>query len=258
MGTSLDLRAVLLQVIHDKCPKGPIDAPLTQGSVLEETAIRVGRHDQMYEEAILTTWHDLFRTGYLGWGKNLANPNPPFFHITASGRRALASIGRDPANPGGYLKHLYSIATLQPIAKSYLEEGLECFVAGLYKAAAVMVGASSESLIFEVRDCIVQKLDNLSRPVPKKLNDWRLKTVIDGIQTFFDGHKSSFPRALCDEFEGYWMAFAQQIRAVRNDAGHPTSINHVTPDTVHASLLIFPELAKLAEKLRTWVTHELK
>jgi hypothetical protein len=67
-----------------------------------------------------------------------------------------------------------------------------------------------------------------------------------------------FPQALCDEFEAYWMAFAQQIRAVRNDTGHPTSIDPVTPDTIHASLLIFPELAKLGGKLKTWVTNDLK
>ena len=255
MATSHDIRAVILQVIQDQHPKGPIDAGLTQNSVLGETKHRIGiGHDQ----AILTTWHDLFRTGYLAWGKNLSNPNPPWFHVTTFGRRALASLSRDPANPSGYLNHLYLLATFNPVAKSYIEEGLECFVAGLYKAAAVMVGASTESLILEIRDCIVQKLEALGHSVPKKLNDWRLKTVLDATQTFFDAHKSSFPRALCDEFEAYWMAFAQQIRAVRNDAGHPTSIDPVTPDTIHASLLIFPELAKLGEKLKAWVIKDLK
>ncbi len=38
---------------------------------------------------------------------------------------------------------------------------------------------------------------------------------------------------------------AEQIRKVRNDAGHPEGIDPVTPEVVHAALLIFPELAKL-------------
>jgi hypothetical protein len=57
--------------------------------------------------------------------------------------------------------------------------------------------------------------------------------------------------------EAYWAAFAQQIRTVRNDVGHPSSVDPVTPDTVHASLLIFPELAKLQNKLTNWVKDDL-
>jgi hypothetical protein len=64
-------------------------------------------------------------------------------------------------------------------------------------------------------------------------------------------------RELRESFEAYWAAFAQQIRTVRNDAGHPTSVDPVTPDTVHASLLIFPELARLASGLSHWVATDL-
>jgi hypothetical protein len=40
--------------------------------------------------------------------------------------------------------------------------------------------------------------------------------------------------------------------------GHPVSVDPVTPDTVHASLLIFPELATLAEALFQWTVHGAK
>lgn len=257
MKDTYDIRAVILQVIKDQHPKGQTDASLQQDSVLEETKRRLGiTHDITKEQAILTTWHDLFRTGYLAWGKDITNPNPPFSHVTESGRRTLASLSRDPSNPAGYLQHLASIAKLNSIATSYLTEGLECYVAGLYKATAVMVGGATESIILELRDVTVQKLTSLGKTVPKNMNDWKIKTVSDALHNFLDGHKSQFGPELRDEFEAYWNAFAQQIRAVRNDAGHPTSIEPVTPDTVHASLLIFPELAKLSGKLRTWVTND--
>lgn len=249
-----DIREVLLKVIQNKQPKTTNDASLQQNSVLDETGRRLGGvPDQTKEQAILTTWHDLFRTGYLAWGLNLVNPDPPFFHVTEIGRRTFASLSRDPANPDGYLRHLYSIVTLQPVAKSYLEEGIECYVAGLYKSAAVMVGASTESMILDIRECICKKLTTLGHPIPKGLKDWKFKTTLDGIQSVFDQHKSLFRRELRDEFEAYWSAFAQQIRTARNDAGHPTSVEPVTPDTVHASLLIFPELAKLVDKLKKWI-----
>ncbi len=46
-----------------------------------------------------------------------------------------------------------------------------------------------------------------------------------------------------------WSPLALQIRSARNDAGHPLNIDPVTADSVHASLLVFPELARLAKDL---------
>ena len=135
------IREVLLVVIHEQQPKSQGAASLSQGSVLDEAARRLSaRHSQDKEEALLTQWGELFRTGILAWGMNLANPNPPHFHVTQRGRQALAGLTRDPSNPAGYLRHLATIAQINTVANSYLTEGLECYVAGLYKAAAVMVG----------------------------------------------------------------------------------------------------------------------
>ncbi len=170
-----------------RSPKSPTDGYLQQTGVLDETKRRLGiTHNLIKEQAILTTWHDLFRTGYLAWGSNIDNPNPPFFHVTESGRRALASLSRDPGNPGGYLRHLATIATLDPITNSYLTEGLDCYVAGLYKAAAVMIGGATESIILELRNVTVQKLNTLGKPILNNLNDWRIKTVSDALHSFFD------------------------------------------------------------------------
>jgi len=140
---------------------------------------------------------------------------------------------------------------------SYLTEGLDCNVDGLFKASAVMIGCAAETVILCLRDLTVQKLTTLGKAIPPNLNDWRIKTVSDSLRGFFDGYSGSFSRELREPFEAYWAAFAQQIRATRNDAGHPTSVDPVTPDTVHASLLIFPELAKLANSLSRWVSNDL-
>ncbi len=252
------IREVLLAEIKAQEPTGHLGPTLQQGSVLDAVArkLRTNQHREL-EQAILTQWGELFRTGLLAWGLNLSNPNPPFFHLTERGRQALQNLTRDPSNPAGYLRHLASVATLEPVAMSYLAEGLECYVAGLFKAAAVMVGTAAESVILDVRNLTIQKLKLLKKPVPRGMEDWRVKTVSDALRTFFEAHKARFKRELRDPFEAYWAAFAQQIRAARNDAGHPMSIDPVTPDTVHASLLIFPELARLANSLSLWVAHDL-
>jgi hypothetical protein len=102
-----DIREALLKIVQRMRPIGPNDPSQQQGTVLrraaEELAV-VNNHD--LELAILTVWHDLFRTGLLAWGFNLNNPDPPFFHFTDRGRRTLENLSRDPGNPAGYLAHL--------------------------------------------------------------------------------------------------------------------------------------------------------
>jgi hypothetical protein len=258
--TSADIRETVLKVIQDLQPKNPTGGEsLQQQLVLNEVAKRLEiTYQADLQLAVLVLWNDLFRTGYLGWGLNLNNPNPPFFHVTERGRRALERLSRDPGNPAGYLKHLFSIGTLNPVAQSYLVEGLECFVGGLHKAAAVMLGASAESIVLEVRDTTVQRITSLGSSLPKPLLDWKLKTVLDALNGFLGSKTSQMPRDLRDQFDSYWPAFTQQIRATRNDAGHPVSVDPVTPDGVHASFMVFPELSRLATRLNEWIAKELK
>jgi hypothetical protein len=245
----------LLSEIKAHEPRGPIDAPLQQMPVLAAAAAKLGTG---HDEAILTQWGELFRTGLLAWGFNLSNPDPPFFHLTDRGRVALANLTRDPSNPDGYRRHLASIASVDAISMSYLTEGLDCYVVGLFKASAVMVGGAAESMVLNLREGIVQRLIALGKPVPQPMKDWKIKTVSDGLATFFHAHKRDFERGLREAFESYWSAFALQIRTTRNDAGHPLTVDPVTPDTVHAALLVFPEFARLTSKLRDWVNNNLQ
>jgi hypothetical protein len=252
------IREMLIAEIKAQEPTSYLGPTLQQTPVLKAVARKLGANQNPeLERAILTQWGELFRTGLLAWGLNLSNPNAPFFHLTERGQQALQNATRDPSNPAGYLRHLASVAALSPGATSYLTEGLECYVAGLFKAAAVMVGAAAESLILDLRDLTVQKLKLLKTPVPRSMEDWRIKTVSDALRGFFEGRAAHFTRDLREPFEAYWSAFAQQIRTARNDAGHPASVDPVTPDTVHASLLIFPELARLANALSRWVSDDL-
>jgi hypothetical protein len=141
-----NIRAILLAVITQQ--QQQFLSNLQSNSVLREVheQLRAAQpsglsREQLAarEQALLTAFHDLFRTGYLAWGYNLSNPDPPFFHVTEQGRRALRDISRDPANPEGHLAHLRAAAQLNPVAESYVQEGVACYAADLPKAAAVMV-----------------------------------------------------------------------------------------------------------------------
>jgi len=236
-----------------------MDGSLQQTTVLNRVSARLKiTNDPDLEQLVLAEWYGLFNTGYLSWGHNLSNSNPPFCHVTARGKGALQSLSRDPSNPVGYLAYLHSLAPLNFVAASYLKEGLDCFVGAHYKAAAVMIGAATESLVLELRDHLVQRLGDLQQDVSPKLSDWRVKTVLDELQNFVDARKRTLPIELREEFSSYWPAFTQQIRAARNDAGHPSSVEPVSPETAHASFLVFPLLAQLAARVHGWIDAGLK
>jgi hypothetical protein len=247
-------RQTMLQVIEEYSRGN--SSSLQSRSTLHEVARRLQVSGDEVEQLILTIWGDLFRTGYLAWGLNVTNPDPPFCHVTERGRNALKQFSRDPANPEGYLTYLSSSVKLNAITESYVHEALQTFIADCYKASAVMIGAASENLILELRDSLLQKMQTIGKPPPSELQDWKIKQILNGLKREFDAKRKDIPKQLLEEYEGYWSAFTQQIRAARNDAGHPSELSIVTFETVHASLLVFPALAILAEKLKTWIMSE--
>jgi hypothetical protein len=244
------IRRALLEAIARRTDSG-----LQSESVLRAAAQQLDlRNDLASEQALLTFLNDLFRLGYLSWGYNITNPNPPFCHLTELGRRALSAISRDPANPDGYMAHLKTKGPLDPIAESYISEGLHTYNSGCFKATAVMTGAAAEAMALRLRDALLARFSALTKAPPADLQDWRMKRVLSSMQQVFELHEKSMPKPLAEAVASYWPAFTQQIRVARNEAGHPAATDPVSPETAHASLLIFPELATLATQLAAWVS----
>jgi hypothetical protein len=247
-----EIRKVLLTVI-DEFSRQPATS-FQSRSILSAAARRLNIERNLEaEQALLTYWHDLLRTGHIAWGYDVGNADPPFCHLTEQGRRALAHLSRDPMNPDGYMAYLRSKATLKDVPLSYIAEALRTYTADCYKATAVMVGGATECIVLQIRDTLLARMKANGSNPPSKLSDWRIKVVLDAIEGALNSKKSNMPPQLSEAFESYWLAFTGQIRAARNDAGHPNSIAPVTSETVHASLLIFPELAKLASDLEQWI-----
>jgi len=248
------IRPTILEVIQTLSAEK--DRLLTSVAIIHDVSKKLmpDRPFKLDEErAILANLHDLFRIGHLSWGANLGNAQPPWCHVTAQGQRALANLSRDPSNPTGYLSSLKSKVTLNPIAESYIIEALATYNSGSFKASGVMVGVAAECVVLELRDALSEKLDLLGKIKQSRLSDWRVKIVLDGIEGYLTNRKLDIPKPLYDRFESHWPSFMQQIRSVRNESGHPISIEPASIDAVHASLLIFPELAVLAKDLKEWI-----
>jgi len=256
-----DIRSILLEIVAKKdtyLREDQSRGSLQQGSILQELEQRLGRPLSFeMQEAILTCWYDLFRNGILSWGLNLSNTDQPFCHVTEHGRKILENLSRDPSNPNGYMVFLLKKTAINPIARSYIEEALNTYNSGCYRASAVMVGAASESLVLTVQVSLIKRMSSLGLTTPRDLEDWRVKKILVSIENVIKQRKKLIPDSLYESFEAYWPAFTHQIRTVRNDSGHPTSIEPVTPDNVHASLLIFPELGILVDNLINWIENNM-
>ena len=246
-----DFRAVLLQVVADQ--QQMRTGGLNQTGILHEATQRFKpRLTPQEEQALLTAWYDLFRSGHLSWGYNLNNPDPPFCHVTEQGRRTLAQINRDPSNPDGYLAYLSSRATLNSLAAAYVGEAIGTYNTNHFRAAAVMIGVASESMALDLRDALIAGIARTGRTASASFTQINIKRVLEAIRKELEMRQKDMDSKLWEQAETCWPAFVQQIRAVRNDAGHPAALDPTTPETVHASLLIFPELAHLTTALIAW------
>ena len=244
--STVSIREALLEAIASRNDPRNLQLPSIAQVVLERLGAGVGNQD--LERAILTSFHDLLRTGQLAPGLNTANWNLPWFHVTESGRRTLAVISRDPFNPDGYLAHLAPFE-VNPEALSFVQEALKCLNSGCDRAAAVMIGVASESLALELRSHVLTYVKSAS----KSLRDWRIAQILKGLREVFEAHRDMMPRALADDVTAYWPAFTQQVRGIRNEGGHPSGLDAVSPEAAYAALLVFPEIAKLVWKLNEWI-----
>jgi hypothetical protein len=81
--------------------------------------------------------------------------------------------------------------------------------------------------------------------------------VLDGLNAL-SSKSADMPHELRTAFAAYWSALTHQIRVTRNEAGHPEGVGPVSEDSVHAALLLFPDLAKVAKQLNHWIRVELR
>jgi len=246
------LRETLLKIVEDYSAKGSGYFQLE--TILKEAGNRLDLQTEEDEQALLTFWYDLFRSGMLAWGFNLDNPEPPWVHLTDTGREALRHISGDPLNKDGYLAKIVALKDRNPIAWSYIEEAVETFSSSCFKATAVMLGAAAEAQVHELRDEMLARLATKGAPIPAGLNHWKIKTVRDCVDREIQARMGSLPQRLREVFSSYWGPLTESMRITRNDAGHPKSVNPVEPSDVHAGLLLFPHLVELVADLKTWVT----
>ncbi len=101
--------------------------------------------------------------------------------------------------------------------------------------------------------CTVHCSCTLNQGTRDNLRNWRISRVLDAIERVLDPYTPNMPQGLQEAYTTFWSQFSGQARLVRNDAGHPKSVDPVDEPTVHGVLLMFPTHAKLAADLVAWM-----
>lgn len=207
---------------------------------------------------VLESFYALFREGVLSWGLNRSNPGMEHSHVTPLGERVLADLERDPSNGSGYLAELRPLVDPGSVAWGYVAEAVHSYNAGCDRGAAVLLGCAAESLVLDVRDVLVGKLQARGAKVPKAVTDWKAKPVIDEIDRVLRNGVTKMPHDLAERFDAHWRSLFHHVRMARNEAGHPASVRPVERTAVHGNLLLFPALARLARDVRTWIADSFE
>lgn len=194
--------------------------------------------------------------GYLVyWPSTPAPPNPNWFRLTERGKQWVSTSGPALEDSDGFLAALNAlIPTLNPVVKQYIVEAVVTYNRQAWFAAAVMVGAASEKVVYMLAEALLVKTGGTDRRLLEKaIKERGLRSMFEQINKVLAGHIESrdLPYEIHEGCEPHLLSLFEAIRAQRNDAVHPT-VGEVMPDTVRLTLSAFPSVCRKAYDLIGW------
>jgi hypothetical protein len=187
---------------------------------------------------------------------NDANQGWPFLRLTEYGQKCVQEDRILPHDPEGYLQDFYrDIPNADSTVVEYLTESLQCFIHGLYRAAAVMIGGASEQAILLL-------IEGYGNAIADSRARERYETDIQKAPSIFRKYqeferqlpeiKRQAPRQLTDNIDSQLRGIFDLIRNTRNDAGHPASGAVVDRDIIYSHLRLFTPYYKRISDLTEW------
>ena len=222
------------EVVQREASRGPLSIPLMEGY-----------------------WY-LVSNGYIVQGAN--GGNPPNFNqirLTELGREwATLNSDTSPEDQHGYLAALKALVDkLDPVIEQYTEEAVAAFARQMYFAAAVMIGAASEKLVYLLMDALAESVtdDRERAAIIKTTNEHGLPSMFAKLQDALARAKGKkvIPWNITEGADTHLLSLQDAIRVQRNEAVHPLA-GKVTPQTVRLSLSSFPGACRKVYDLMGW------
>ena len=178
--------------------------------------------------------------------------NHHFFNITELGEQIIDSGTDSPYDPFGYMKRLKDQApNLDRNTVTYVEEALQCFLAGHFTGASVVLGVASEN---EILDLIEKYVLSIPEPDQSKLRTAieKQNPIKKRFEKFFEHlnqGKAKLPLELRGEMDTFLNGIFNIVRLYRNDTGHPTG-QRANRETIYANLNLFLFYARRISELK--------
>lgn len=178
----------------------------------------------------------------------------PQIFVTAYGKKLLERSEASPHHRAKYLEAIrIRITPLDAILMTYIEEAVDAWTAGLYRACAVMTGCACERLIHLLADAVgranhnpwSEKLTRPNKKAPMAISE--IFTIVREALVDLAATRR-LPNELGDALDRKLSSIFDHVRIQRNQAGHPTG-EPVSAEDAEAGLLMFPGFYAFADKL---------
>lgn len=200
---------------------------------------------------------DLVLKGVIVPGVGLSNPNFPFYQVTSYGKKVIEEDWFTIHDSGQFISSLVErYGDPGKVAKIFLDECLNAFNKGLYRASVMMLGVATEEIMVMVMTVF---LDRVLKGAEKTKFEKLLHSKKLGIAAKTDEFsKRLLPKLellrgdLRDGLETDLNGMAAIIRRARNDVGHPKEI-YVERDEAAGLIQMFPPYwRKSAALMNLW------
>jgi hypothetical protein len=205
--------------------------------------------DYQEAEIFLEVFWDLFRQGITTLGSDNANPNFPFFRLTALGRKIVEAEGGhlvlDPQ--GGEERLQAEVPGIDGCTGTYFKEALQSFRVGGILAATTMLGVAAE----HTANLLIAKVETSEAHKAKfaAINKVAgLEAKLQKFRDLVDQHPEILATEVRDGFDVKLAGLQMTIGIFKNDAGVPTG-KEVSREEAFVLLLAFPQYCKKAHQV---------
>jgi len=220
------------------------------GQALQERGLAPARPPGLYaadsaldpEDAniFVELFWDLFRQGVITLGANDANPEFPWFHVTALGQRMLA--GENPYfvhDVSGYEARIKrEIPTIDETTLIYLKEALQDFRSGCVLSSTVMLGVAAEHT-FQLLMEVIEKSPAQAKSFEGVGKERMLLPKLNRFWKILEQRSGSLPPLVREDLETNFMGILSVIRTFRNESGHPSG-KIIDREQAYVLLELFP------------------
>jgi hypothetical protein len=207
-------------------------------------------------------YHHLLTAGYIiPFSENMSAFS--FFVITERGKKWAEGSDPVPEDIEGYQAHIKKeVPSIDPIVEQYILEALLAYNRGAFFAAAVMVGAASEKVVYLLTESIRSAAQEpmIEKKLSEALDRRSLFTMLNLVGSTVDRLVAAkiIPYQVHEGAGNHLISLQEAIRVQRNEAVHPVA-GRVSAESVKLSLSAFPVAYKKSQDLISWFsTNQFK